>query len=157
MNNIDGFGVGQFVNDAAKPEMPDDDYNFVSSVESLEDYERKSLLHANCQIDPNLWFVAMRDIKPNEELFTHYGFEFWVNKYLKESNTPESRLLTYSLHNQDTKPFNLGKLIYYDDETCRNFLTVLLGVTNDTLNIYQNPKALLLEMMEKLNIMGTKR
>ena len=113
MEKIDGFGIGQFVNDGAKPDITGEERNFVSAVEELEKYEDKSHSKANCQIDEQLWFVAIKNIKPGEELYCHYGFQFWVSKYLQQATTPLSRLLIYSLFNQDTQPFNLGKLDSY--------------------------------------------
>ena len=149
MDNTDGFGIGQFVNDAAKPDITGEEGNFVSAVEELERYEDKSHSRANCQIDEQLWFVAIKNINPGEELFCHYGFQFWVTKYLQQAATPQSRLLIYSLLNQDTQPFNLSKLDAYDEYTCSAFLTNLLGMSPDILINYKSSKSLLLEMMEK--------
>ena len=152
----EGFGIGQFVNDAAKPEICDNDNNFISALKSLEKYRAQSITHVNCEINNNLWFVALKDIEPSEEIFTHYGFEFWVHKFLQESRTPESKLLLYSLHDQAAKPFNLRNFTAYDDDTCKNFLTVLLGISEESLNNYKNSKDFLFEIMETLNIMNTK-
>ena len=149
MEKMDGFGIGQFVNDGAKPGITGEERNFVSAVEELEKYEDKSHSKANCQIDEQLWFVAIKNIKPGEELFCHYGFQFWVSKYLQQATTPLSRLLIYSLFNQDTQPFNLGKLDSYDEYTCTAFLTDLLGISQDMLTKYKSSKSLLLEMMEQ--------
>ena len=158
MNNTEGFGIGQFVNDAARPEISDDDpeHDFIDALKKLEQYERKSIAHMNCQIESDMWFMAMKNIKPNEELFTIYGTTFWLHKYLQQAKKAEFKLLTYSLQRQESKPFNLRNLEPYDEDTCKTFIKVLLGVSDDALNIYHSPKACLLDMMEKLNIMGTK-
>ena len=158
MDNTDGFGIGQFVNDAARPEISDDDdeYNFIAALKKLEQYEKKCIAHMNCQIESDMWFMAMKNIKPNEEILTIYGTTFWLHKYLQQAKTSEFKLLTYSLQRQESKPFNLRKLEDYDEDTVNAFLTVLLGISMDTLNTYHSPKACLLDMMEKLNIMGTK-
>jgi hypothetical protein len=158
MNNTDGFGVGQFVNDAAKPEISDDDedHDFIAALKKLEQYERKCIAHINCQIESDMWFIAMKNIKPNEELVTIYGTTFWLHKYLQQAKNSQFKLMVYSLHRQEAKPFNLRKLEDYDEDTCKAFIKVLLGVSEDTLNNYPSPKAYLLDMMEKLNIMGTK-
>ena len=148
MQNTDGFGVGQFVNDASKPNITGEEGNFISAVEELEKYEDRSHCKVNCQIDEQLWFVAIKNIKAGEELFCHYGFQFWVAKYLQQAKSPQSKLLIYSLFNQDTQPFNLGKLDNYDEYTCSAFLTDLLGVSTDRLSKYKSSKSLLLEMME---------
>ena len=42
MEKIDGFGIGQFVNDGSKPDITGEERNFVSAVEELEKYEDKS-------------------------------------------------------------------------------------------------------------------
>ena len=157
MNHTDGFGIGQFVNDATAPQICEDDNDYISALERLEEYEKQSLARVNCQVDGQLWFVATRDIKPKEELFAHYGFEFWTHRILQDFRKPESRLLMYALHNQETKPFNLRKFVEYDAGTCKAFITVLLGVSEDTLRNYKSAKEFLYEMMDKVNLMGTKQ
>merc|ERR1719511_489921 len=101
------FGVGQFVNDGVKPVMSDDETDFVSASQALNDYQGKSLKAMNCEVDKNFWFVASKDIKAGQELLTHYGFEFWVHKLMLQSKNPQSIFLLYSLHEQTSKPFNL--------------------------------------------------
>ena len=149
-----GFGVGQFINDAAKVEIDKNETNFVHASKLLEEYQKKSLDGANCEIDKKFWFIASKNIRQGEELFTHYGFEFWVHKLLQESTKPELRFLFYSLQDQATKPFNLRRVFEYDDATCKAFATMLLDIPEQTVNNYKNPKAFLFELMEKANILG---
>ena len=154
MSNKDGFGVGQFVNDAAMPEICEDDKSFLSTLQILEKYEKQSFAKANCQVNEQLWFTATKDIEANEELFTHYGVDFWIHKLLVESNDPKSRLLIYSMHNQETKPFNLRNFVKFDEATCKVFTTVLLGVPEESLCNYKSAKEYLFQMMVENGSIG---
>ena len=154
MSNKDGFEVGQFVNDAAMPEICDDDKSFLSTLQILEKYEKQSFAKANCQVNEQLWFTATKDIEANEELFTHYGVDFWIHKLLVESNDPKSRLLIYSMHNQETKPFNLRNFVKFDEATCKAFTTVLLGVPEESLCNYKSAKEYLFQMMVENGSIG---
>ena len=73
---LDGW-VGQIVNDGAKPSSP--------SVQDLIQYHYASLAKVNCHElpfgpSPLLATVTSRDVQKGEELFAHYGIEYWSAK-----------------------------------------------------------------------------
>ncbi len=82
------WGVGQFLNDACKPELGFIVSHLVANehkvcisdlLAQFERYERKSRAAAMVYSDPKhkFWFFAGRAIKKGEEIYTHYGGLFW--------------------------------------------------------------------------------
>ncbi len=125
--NKSGFGVGQWIQDYRVPRIQDCD-SFPEATDELSNYQSDSLAHANCDADSSFWFIASKDIEAGAEIFVHYGFQYWLRKFMLESRDPEKRFFYYSLHDQSTQPFNLQKFYNYDDETCKIFLTRLIQV-----------------------------
>ena len=96
-------------------------------------------------------FEATRRIRRGEELLTHYGFEFWLQKFLLEAAEPVRRFYYYSLMDQWTKPFNLTLLYQYDASTCREFLRTVLG-DGERAEQTEDPKWELLKLSERINL-----
>ncbi len=150
----DGFGVGQFVNDARRPCI----YglrDFTEASDAVRQYQRASVERSNCEINPtDCWFKASRNIIAGEELLTHYGVEFWLQRILAlEVKDPLQRLLCYSLQDQSTKPFDLRRFFDYDEQTCRTFLEVLVTVPTEELEESSGEsKGLMCDLTEKIKL-----
>ena len=150
------FGVGQFVNDGAVPALREPAaLDFSAGYDRLKEYLAASERRANVALGSGggggYWFAATRRIRRGEELFTHYGFEFWLQKFMLESSEPVRRFYYYSLMDQRTKPFNLTLLYQYDRTTCREFLRTVLGdgkLADET----DDPKWELLKLSERINL-----
>lgn len=93
------FGIGQFINDAVAPSI--NELDFGQALASLHHYRSQSLSKANCELcGPNFWFQATKDIDEGQEVVTHYGHEFWLQKYLVEATQIQWRMLFYALQTQ---------------------------------------------------------
>lgn len=99
------WGIAQFINDACKPEI-----GFIVSylvekqqkvrhsdlLAQFERYERKSKAAAMVYSDPRyrFWYFAGRGIKKGEEIYTHYGAQFWKYWFIagmSEETSPHFR------------------------------------------------------------------
>ncbi len=151
----DAFGVGQYVNDGSMPRL--DELDFATGFNRLKAYLTDSEAKANVALDgPGYWFVASRPIERGEELFTHYGFEFWLHKMLleckkDEDDAPAKRFFYYSLMDQRSKAFNLTQMYSYDQDTCREFLRIVLG-DEERAKGADDPKWELLRLSERVNL-----
>ncbi len=145
----EGFGVGQFVNDRSRPEVAELDFGL--ALAAMEKYAADSVAGSNCEMRQDFWFVATRDVGAGEEILTHYGIQFWLNKYLLEATDPSFRFLFYALMDQAAKPFDLRRFFDYDEDTCKEFLRVLIGVGEDRL-AGQSAKKIVLELTEAIQI-----
>ena len=94
----------------------------------------------------DFWFEATKDIETDSELFVHYGFQFWLNQFMLNSNIPSLRFFYYSLHDQSTQIFNLQKFYEYDDETCINFLKYFIQMPQESIDKHSNVKELLFDL-----------
>ena len=152
MESRQGFGVGQFINDSTRPEFGELD--FQRGLDALRKYQRDSLKGASCEVVPasDFWFEATRDIEAGEEIFAHYGFDFWLQKMMLESSDPRWRLLFYSLHDQRTRAFDLRKFYSYDEETCRAFLEVMIKYDIASSSSEVTPVAALCKMTEEIRL-----
>ena len=154
MEPLDDFGVGQFINDGSSPEISK--LEFKKAIVDLNVYLKKSLKAANAEVSAktaDFWFVASRDVAAGSEILTHYGFEFWLTKFLLErTGEPEWRFLFYSLLDQNSKPFDLRKFYEYDDDTCRIFLEVLIGANN--LEGKQDAKKIIYRLTDRIKVAG---
>ncbi len=144
-----GFGVGQFVNDFCAPEVRHLDFG--AGVKEMERYRAESIKGSNCELRSDFWFVSTRDVEAGEEVFTHYGIEFWLNKFMLESVDPSWRFLYYSLQDQTAKPFDLRHFFDYDEDTCRYFLTVLIGLSDEAVEV-DKAKGIICSLTEKIKI-----
>ena len=106
---------------------------------------------ANCELDSKCWYRLSKNVKNGQELFTHYGSDFWLQKYLFESNDSEWRFLFYSLQKQSTKPFDLRKFFEYDDDTCAAFLERMMLLPEDKW-MGKSAKDVIMFLTEKINI-----
>ena len=148
------FGVGQFVNDGAMPALSDPVLDFSAGYDRLKEYLASSERKANVTLSAGVggyWFAATRRIRRGEELFTHYGFEFWLQKFMLEASEPVRRFYYYSLMDQRTKPFNLTLLYQYDGSTCREYLRTVLG-DGELADETEDPKWELLKLSERINL-----
>lgn len=89
------WGVGQFVNDAAFPQWKGFDTKsgvsdeLVFSVKAFQAYVEASTLGANVFVrDDTREFVTTRPIALGEELFRHYGVEYWYYHRQRVEKTP---------------------------------------------------------------------
>ena len=146
------FGVGQFINDGAVPALREPAaLDFSAGYDRLKEYLAASERRANVTMSAaGYWFAATRRLRRGEELFTHYGFEFWLQKFLLEAGEPVRRFYYYSLMDQRTKPFNLTLLYQYDSPTCREFLRTVLG--DERADETEDPKWELLKLSERINL-----
>ncbi|XP_059089540.1 uncharacterized protein LOC131885494 [Tigriopus californicus] len=146
---LDTFGIGQFINDACKPQVQTMDFS--STLEALTRYQMESTHKSNCEVGPDNWFIATRDIETNQELFTHYGFEFWAQKFMLDSASPVERLLFYAVMDQNRKPFDLRRFYNFTDATMRSFLKVLIQVPDVEQENF-DPKKYICQVTDQINI-----
>ena len=74
-NPKDAIHIGQFINDAVKPDVHDD-----PTVLEMAQYTAESTIDSNVypeKVGNKLFIVSKRDIQQDEELFLHYGFFYW--------------------------------------------------------------------------------
>ena len=79
------FGIGQIINDGAKPEITM--LNYKHGIRACEEYFEKSYKLWNISFKltgPDFWFYAERDITEGEELFLHYGWRSWLTMLNKK-------------------------------------------------------------------------
>ena len=149
-----GFGLGQFINDGLKPDLETvDDYE--SARNELQKYESKSRELANCEVfGSQFWFRSTREIEEGEELLTHYGCEFWLNKaMLAEKESATRRFLLYSLQEQDRKAFNLRNCFNYDKATCEAFLKVVVRRDSEKDVEEVDPLRAIIDLTERIKIL----
>lgn len=111
-------GVGQIINDSCRFELESNERNEKScftlpSNGDVDNYIDSSIKNANCGFkeytEENIFKIyAFRDIEENEELYLHYGINYWRNK-TKLEHTEEPLLTLYCL-----MKFNaLKKRVYF--------------------------------------------
>ena len=147
------FGIGQFLNDGSFPKKLLDMWklDFPMASRWLGEYVDESQKLTNCEMAGCFWFKASKDVRAGEELFCHYGFEFWLGKYFAETPDPAKRFLYNSLMNQDSKPFDLRKFYNYTSETKLSFLRDWIGVPEEQI---KDPEMTLLTLSCEVNMMG---
>ena len=129
-------GIGQFINDSYNFELIDDyrDDNVCFKVSNnkikiaIENYNNKSIEKSNCGFskdNENIFKIyATKDINENEELYLHYGINYWICKIQLETDEPLTRLLCYIINevltinnndiyidNKKIKPIKLFELL----------------------------------------------
>lgn len=150
-DNQSGFAIGQWISDYNQPNLDKIDHDFSTATGELHNYQTKSLNKSNCAVNSNFWFTANCSLEANTELFVHYGFQYWLKKFmLEEKKNPEKRFFYYSLNDQSTQIFNLQKFYEYDDETCITFLEKFILMPKEIIqDKYPNVKELLFELSMK--------
>jgi hypothetical protein len=146
--NRDSIGIGQWINDSAQPDLSYID-DFSVATEELQRYQTTSLRKANCNINDSFWFVASKDIEEKEEIFVHFGFQWWLRKLMLAEKNPERRFLLYSAHDQSSQIFNLQKFYEYDDATCLTFLKRLCLMPQETIDQKSSVKEFLFGLTMK--------
>ena len=98
------YGTGQFINDYCMFRLNDDDrdeegFFKLSSQrinDKIDDYTHKSQSRANVAFksDESCVFqlYASKKIKRNDELYFHYGAEYWISNIRMTTNEPFTRL-----------------------------------------------------------------
>jgi len=119
-------GIGQFINDGFNFELLDDyrDIQYgcfkISSDKinvAIKNYVDMSTKKSNCgflKSKKNLIKIyAHRNIEQNEELYLHYGVDYWISKIQLETDEPLTRLFCYMINCNLTINNNN---IYLDDK-----------------------------------------
>ena len=148
--NKTSFGIGQWINDFTKPQLEAMESNFTLATEELHKYQDLSLKKCNCSVNDSFWFTANSNLEAGTELFVHYGFQYWLKKFMiNEVQSPEKRFFYYSLNDQSTQVFNLQKFYEYDDETCISFLKTMIKMPQISIDNCTNVKELIFELTMK--------
>lgn len=87
-------GTGQYVNDYANLSLLDfQDCDITHSEEKIQTYRKKSLSKCNVMFKKGtLDMIATRNIKKGEELYYHYGEDYWLSLMMQETTNPLFRL-----------------------------------------------------------------
>jgi SET domain-containing protein len=97
-------GIGQYINDSFSFELIDDyrDDNGFFRISNnkiklaIEEYKNKSNENSNCGFSINkkqlFKIYATKDINENEELYLHYGIDYWLSKIQIETDEPFTKL-----------------------------------------------------------------
>jgi hypothetical protein len=134
-------GVGQYINDSFAFELIDDyrDDNGFFRISNnkiklaIEEYKNKSNEKSNCTFsftERNIFKIyAKKDINENEELYLHYGIEYWLCKIQIEIDEPLTRLFCLLMYNA----LNIkNKKIYIDNKQITpNRFFELFGIKQD--------------------------
>jgi hypothetical protein len=116
-------GTGQFINDYCMFNLNDYDrnengfYKLSSRMinDKIREYVHISKTHQNIEFKNNntnlLNIYASKDINENDELYLHYGIEYWISKIQLTTDEPFTRL--YCLLKNKTLYIN-SKKIYLD-------------------------------------------
>lgn len=128
----DKLGIGQLVNDAKKLYLKNLDYK--DGVKAVKDYDRESKELANVDLRENFKIYALRDILKDEELFLHYGYDYWIGFMLENDLVDENqfmwRLLCFCLSGEvngvDGTSLNIREaLVNSDDKKCREIIEMI--------------------------------
>jgi hypothetical protein len=120
-------GIGQFINDYSAFELSDDDrndqglYTVTSSVISnkINNYiklsqEKSNVIFKNDTFDL-FKLYAIRDIETGEELYLHYGIDYWITNIQLTTDEPFTRLYCLlknnALHIKNSKILLENKII----------------------------------------------
>ncbi len=118
-------GVGQFINDYCLFELSDDDRNeegfYTLSSNNISDkinnYISISQQNSNVMFKNDTSEIfklyATRDIKTDEELYLHYGIEYWITNIQLTTDEPFTRLYCLLKNNSLTLKNNI---IYLDNK-----------------------------------------
>ena len=103
-------GIGQYINDGFNFDLTDDyrddnGYFKVSNKKiklAIENYNNKSIEKSNCGFSKsksNIFKIyATKDINENEELYLHYGINYWISKIHIETDEPLTKLFCYIIN-----------------------------------------------------------
>jgi len=117
-------GIGQYINDSYNFELIDDyrDDNFCYKVSNnkiklaIQNYNNKSIEKSNCGFSKDkkniLKIYASKDINENEELYLHYGINYWICKIQLETDEPLTRLFCYLIN--ELLNINKNNDIYFE-------------------------------------------
>ncbi len=122
-----GLGVGQFINDGVSLAVKDVSYNkhgiMHASVwaKRVQTYTNVSRQLANVSFkrgSPEWCLYATRDVNEGEELFLHYGSEYWITQIFLASEYPMEKLVL-TLSSAD------ATLIDGDNTRCETYIRSL--------------------------------
>ena len=124
-------GIGQYINDSFAFELTDDyrDENGFFKISNnkiklaIEEYKSKSIENSNCGFsfnDRNIFKIyAKKDINENQELYLHYGIDYWLSKVQIETDEPFTKLFCLMINNilsiKNQENFFDSKQITYDE------------------------------------------
>lgn len=143
-------GVGQIINDYSIFTLDNEDRDenglFKLSSKKIDDkiekYIQSSLTNANVAYDSDknncFKMYAIKDINENDELYSHYGIFYWINKIYNTTNQPFVCL--YCLLKTDGLEIQ-NDTIYLDNEqvTPKYLLENILGILpNGDISRYLN-------------------
>lgn len=113
-------GVDQFINDYCVFQLTDDDTNEnniykLSSDKintKIDEYNSISKLNSNVAFKNEFKLYASKDINENEELYLHYGINYWISIIQLTTDEPLTKLYCL-LKNEVIKIIN--EVIYLDN------------------------------------------
>lgn len=119
-------GIGQYINDSHMFELIDEyrdiengcfkESNYTLNL-AINNYKSKSIEKSNCIFSSNeedvFKIYASKDIDVNEELYLHYGIQYWICKIQFETDEPLTRLFCYIMN--DIISINNNN-IYFDNK-----------------------------------------
>ena len=92
-------GVGQLINDYCAFELNDahrdaefSAFTIASTTRVIEEYETRSVNNQNVMFGGDFRLVALRDIMAGEELYLHYGIDYWLSHIHKQTDEPLTKL-----------------------------------------------------------------
>ena len=104
-------GIGQYINDGYNFELIDDyrnDKNGCFNILNekiklaIQNYNSCSIEKSNCGFskdNKNIFKIyAIKNINENEELYLHYGINYWICKIQFETDEPLTRLFCYIIN-----------------------------------------------------------
>lgn len=104
-------GTGQFINDYSMFDLTDEErdecgFYKISSAKinnKINNYNTLSQTFSNVGFKNDgtkaLRLYALKDINENDELYLHYGIDYWISKILLTTNEPFTRLYCLLKHN----------------------------------------------------------
>eukprot|EP00092_Neocalanus_flemingeri_P003572 GFUD01003831.1.p1 GENE.GFUD01003831.1~~GFUD01003831.1.p1 ORF type:complete len:379 (+),score=95.32 GFUD01003831.1:120-1256(+) len=163
------FGIGQLINDGAKPEITK--LNYKQATRACEEYFHKSHELWNISFKPtgpDFWFYADRDITEGEELYLQYGWRSWLEMLTRRltSHTKDAhiwRLLYWAILGQkeyvlpdgEVKQAKYAQSYVLKEDEYKDMLEELFEVPTSVLeNARKRPKfthkKFFLTMLEKI-------
>ncbi len=151
------FGIGQFINDSYELNFDDVPLNIKHMLnkmeidEEIDNYIFNSTKKANVKIDIDsidsnkINIIATRDIEVGEELYRHYGVDYWKTLYVKTCEYPIRKMCLFSeylnseiknMTNKDCYKFMLGMGIDINNGSLLNDLGIKKSL-NDKMKLYK--------------------
>ena len=92
-------GLGQLINDywafKLNDTHRDEDFSvftITNTVQLIEEYETRSKGYQNVEFEEDFRLIAKRDIMAGEELYLHYGIDYWLSHIYKQTDEPLTKL-----------------------------------------------------------------